>query len=223
MPRILIIEDEPEIRTLLRYNLKKMGYELQEAENANDALIWLGQLNFELILLDLMLPGLSGMEFLKLIRHKTEHNSTRVLVVSALSEEGRIVEALQQGADDYVTKPFSVKLLLARIETLLRRGREIAPNRIQSGEIELDFLEHKTKVKGEAVKLTLKEFELLTHFLRSPGRAFSRDELLSEIWGYDSQSQTRTVDAHVASLRKKLTCNGHRICSLPKVGYGLDL
>ncbi len=223
MPRILIIEDEPEIRTLLRYNLKKMGYELQEAENANDALIWLGQLNFELILLDLMLPGLSGMEFLKLIRHKTEHNSTRVLVVSALSEEGRIVEALQQGADDYVTKPFSVKLLLARIETLLRRGREIAPNRIQSGEIELDFLEHKAKVKGEAVKLTLKEFELLTHFLRSPGRAFSRDELLSEIWGYDSQSQTRTVDAHVASLRKKLASNGHRICSLPKVGYGLDL
>jgi len=209
MPRILIIEDEPEIRTLLRYNLKKMGYELQEAENANDALIWLGQLNFELILLDLMLPGLSGMEFLKLIRHKTEHNSTRVLVVSALSEEGRIVEALQQGADDYVTKPFSVKLLLARIETLLRRGREIAPNRIQSGEIELDFLEHKAKVKGEAVKLTLK--------------AFSRDELLSEIWGYDSQSQTRTVDAHVASLRKKLASNGHRICSLPKVGYGLDL
>lgn len=223
MQRILIIEDEPEIRTLLRYNLKKMGYELQEAENANDALIWLDQLNFELILLDLMLPGLSGMEFLKLIRNKTEHNSTRVLVVSALSDEGRIISALQQGADDYVTKPFSVKLLLARIESLLRRGRDIAPNRIQSGEIELDFLEHKARLKGEAIKLTLKEFELLTHFLRNPGRAFSRDELLSEIWGYDSQSQTRTVDAHVASLRKKLSHNGHRICSLPKVGYGLDL
>ncbi len=223
MHAILIIEDEPEIRELLAYNISKKGWQPLQAENANEGLILLEQHPVELVLLDLMLPGLKGVDFLRILRSQEEHNLIRVMVLSALSEEERIVEALKIGADDYVTKPFSIEVLLARMGSLLSRGRGKAEHLLSLGKLRLDLKNHSLEVEGKPIKLTLKEFELLTRFMQQPGQALKRDDLLDQIWDYDAEVQTRTLDAHIASLRRKLGREGQRIQSRPKVGYGLDL
>ncbi|OGG96933.1 MAG: DNA-binding response regulator [Candidatus Lambdaproteobacteria bacterium RIFOXYD12_FULL_49_8] len=223
MNHILVIEDQEDVRELIAYNLKKQNYEVIEAANANDALILLEDVSLDLVLLDLMLPGLSGLDFLKILKAKDEYRQLAVIILSAKTEEQEVVTGLKLGADDYVTKPFSIKVLLAKIESVLRRVSQREEDVLTYQDIRLHQDEHKVFSGKEEVILTNKEFELLLLFLKKPKKIFHRYQLLNSIWGYDSETYTRTVDAHVSSLRKKLGPMGKLIRSVPKVGYGLDV
>lgn len=224
MNKVLVIEDQEDLREIVTYNLEKEKiFEVVATDNANDALIMLEDISIDLILLDLMLPGLSGLEFLRIIKGKPEFSKIPVIIISAKTEEHDIINGLKLGADDYLPKPFSIKILIAKIETILRR---VVPDE----QIDLRYLDlaintenYKSYVAGKEVKLTSKEFELLLLFLKKPKKVFHRNQLLNSIWGYDSDMYTRTVDAHISSLRKKLGPNGKLIKSIPKIGYGLDI
>ncbi len=222
MNNILLIEDEEEIRRLIRYNVEKEGYRVHESENANDGLIMLGEILFNLILLDLMLPGLSGMQFLQVIKKNREYDQIPVIIISAKNKEEDIVAALTEGADDYLTKPFSMKVLIARIKALLRRGSKGEDSKLSYEDILVETDKHRVFSGKEEIFLTKKEFELLSLFLNNPGRVFTRDQLLNSIWGYEADVYTRTVDAHISSLRKKLGIGGRIIRSIPKIGYRMD-
>lgn len=224
MNRILLVEDHQELRELIAYNLEKEGeYEILNAENANDALILLEDGDVDLILLDLMLPGLGGLEFLKIVKGNSRHTNLPVVIISAKNSEQDVVSGLKLGADDYLTKPFSMKVLVAKVETILRRMQTSEGKVFSYGDISIDLEMHKVMAAGEEVTLTVKEFELLLLFIKKPRKVFNRNQLLNSIWGYESDSYTRTVDAHISSLRKKLGAAGKAIRSVPKVGYGLDV
>ncbi|MBB5021068.1 response regulator [Desulfurispira natronophila] len=224
MNQILLIEDQDELRELIEYNLTREGdFQVTGADNANDALMMLEDMSPDLILLDLMLPGLSGLEFLRIVKSSVEHSDIPIIIISAKHGEQDIVNGLTMGADDYLTKPFSMKVLKAKIDVVLRRAWHHEPGAISYGDISIDTETHKVYAAGQEVTLTVKEFELLHLFLKRPRKVFHRNQLLSAIWGYDSEVYTRTVDAHISSLRKKLGDKGKMIRSIPKVGYGLDL
>ena len=198
---------------------------MHTADNANDGLIILDEVACDIILLDLMLPGLKGMDFLKIIRSKENTANIPVIIISAKNTEHDIISGLNTGADDYLPKPFSMEMLTAKVNTILRRGSSItgrSSNIIEHKGIKIDDANHKVYIDGQEIKLTHKEYELLRLFLLNPDTIFSRDRLLNSIWGYDSQSYTRTVDAHIASLRKKLLHYGDLIKSVSKTGYGLQ-
>jgi two-component system phosphate regulon response regulator PhoB len=217
----MVIEDEAALRELIEYDLTKAGFACLCLENANDALMVVEDWVPDLILLDLMLPGLQGLQFLEIIR-KTRR--TPVIVISARNSENDIIAALDRGADDYVTKPFSLNYLEAKIRAVTRRGQGgLSSSVIEAGGIRLDLTSHKVKVDNQPLSLTQKEFELLSLFMRSPGQVFSRNQLLNSVWGYDNELISRTVDAHVATLRKKLTNRGKYIQTLPKIGYSWEV
>lgn len=216
--RILIIEDEAALRDLLEYEFNRMDITTLALDNANDALITIEDCPPDLILLDLMLPGLKGLQFLDLIRR--DGNEVPVIIISARNSEADIINALERGADDYVTKPFSFNFLEAKMKAVMRRGGEIKPSsRMAGGAVSVDLEARKAFINDEALSLTQKEFDLLTLFMRKSGRAFTRNQLLNIVWGYDSSLVSRTVDVHVASLRKKLGDKGHYIQTIPKIGY----
>jgi two-component system phosphate regulon response regulator PhoB len=217
----MIIEDEDALREVMEYSLRRSGFAVDALGNANDALIALEDCPPDLILLDLMLPGLQGLQFLEILRRRDK--ATPVIVISARRAEADIIKALEQGADDYVPKPFSLELVEAKIRAVARRGgaREEAQVR-EGGGITLDLSAHQAKNGGRPLRLTRKEFELLALFLKKPERIFTRNQLLNLVWGYDSDLVTRTVDAHVAALRKKLGDRGRHIKTVPKVGYLWD-
>jgi len=223
MNHILVIEDQDDVRELVAYNLRKQNYEVIEADNANDAFILLEDINLDMIILDLMLPGLGGLDFLKILKSKELYQSISVIILSAKSEEHEVVTGLKLGADDYITKPFSIKVLLAKVESVMRRVNAQEQNLLRYQSIQINQDEHKVYAEEREVTLTNKEFELLLLFLKKPKKVFHRNQLLNSIWGYDSETYTRTVDAHVSSLRKKLGAPGKLIRSIPKVGYGLDI
>ena len=225
MRNVLLIEDDLDITELIAYNLQKAGFKVHTADNANDGLIILDEVACDIILLDLMLPGLKGMDFLKIIRSKENTANIPVIIISAKNAEHDIISGLNTGADDYLPKPFSMEMLTAKVNTILRRGSSItgrSSNIIEHKGIKIDDANHKVYIDGQEIKLTHKEYELLRLFLLNPDTIFSRDRLLNSIWGYDSQSYTRTVDAHIASLRKKLLLYGDLIKSVSKTGYGLQ-
>ncbi len=222
MFNILIIEDEEAIANLIEFNLKKEGFKTLIAENANYAILLLKDFIPNLIILDLMLPGLQGEDFLRLIKTKQEYKDIAVVILSAKSQESVITKLLSEGADDYIVKPFSIKVLIAKIKALLRRI-EKKDNKMKFNGIELDLDTFSAYSDNKALDLTAKEFELLSLFLSNPNKVFSREELFTKIWGYDSQIQTRTLDAHISSLRKKLGPKANIIKSKPKIGYGLIL
>ena len=222
MKRILIIEDEPDLRDLVEFNLKTSGYLPVGTDNANDALMLINDVQFDLILLDLMLPGLQGEQFLKILRGMDRVSDTPVMIVSAKDSEEDIVAGLDAGADDYLTKPFSIKVLLAKTAAILRRATTMGRKNTVHAGISVNSETHRATVDGKDIQLAAKEFDLLLLFVRNPEKVFTRNQLLNTIWGYEADIFTRTVDAHISSLRKKLGEKGRLICSVPKIGYRME-
>jgi DNA-binding response OmpR family regulator len=205
--RILVVEDDRTLRQTLSYNLTREGYEVTTAADGEAALEAARKSRIDLILLDVMLPGMSGIEVLRVLRR---HGiGAPVIIVSAKGDEIDRVVGLKVGADDYVTKPFSRPELLARIEALLRRQRtepigDEPSERIQLGEIQVDVGRRLVTIGERSLHLTTKEFDLLAFMASHPGRIFTRDQLLARVWGYDYTGDGRTVDVHVSWLRSKL-------------------
>lgn len=222
MSRILVIEDEESLREILKYNLDRNNFETVCAEDANEALLYLEELVPDLILLDLMLPGLKGGQFLKIVKDNPKYASIPVIVVSAKNSEEEIITALESGAEDFITKPFNIKILLAKVKVIIKRSLRSETKIVVYKDIELDSSLRSVKVGAEEINLTHKEFELLHFLITNPKRVFTRNQLLSNIWGYDSDIYTRTVDSHISSLRKKLKSSGNVIKSLPKIGYKVE-
>lgn len=208
--RILIVEDDRTLRQALTFNLEREGYAVRSAVDGQQALDWARNDQFDLMLLDVMLPGMSGIEVLRLLR--SEGCATPVIILSAKGDEIDRVVGLKVGADDYVAKPFSRPELLARIEAVLRRERRggaradapAAEDRIEVGALTVDRTRREASFDGRPLQLTLKEFDLLAHLAAHPGRIFTRDQLLARVWGLDYEGDDRTVDVHVSWLRGKL-------------------
>ncbi|HEY5674374.1 MAG TPA: response regulator [Malonomonas sp.] len=220
MAKILLVEDEESLREIVTFNVQNAGHSVVGTDNANDALMALEDFLPDLILLDIMLPGLKGDQFLSLLRANPKFAMLPVIVISAKSSEEDIVRLLEAGADDYLTKPFSMKVLLAKIMVVLKR-LQLDDNGefVNYAGISVDEVKHKVFVAGREIALTNKEFELLLLFVKHPRRVFTRNQLLTTIWGYDADVYTRTVDSHISTLRKKLGDAGQIIKSIAKIGY----
>lgn len=223
MKKVLLIEDHDEMRDLISFNLEQEGFEVIASENANEGLIHIDESNVDIILLDLMLPGLKGMQFLQILRRHDKYSEIPVIIISAKNAENDVVAGLEAGADDYLTKPFSMKVLAAKINAILRRKPSIKTETFKTSGIEIDSESYRVYVDTEEVTLTNKEFELLSLMMKHPRRVFTRNQILNTVWGYDSDVYTRTVDTHVSSLRKKLGEKGKSIKSVPKIGYRFEV
>jgi two-component system alkaline phosphatase synthesis response regulator PhoP len=228
--RILIVDDEENILELLKYNLEKNGFEVVPKDNGEGALEEMEKEDFDLVLLDLMLPGIDGLEVLKTIRSQDRIKNTPVIMLTAKNEEIDTVLGLEMGADDYIGKPFGVHELLARVKALLRRNDRTKTAKEDNEDFEVleidDIVINKStqevKIKGENVELTLKEFQVLYLLAKNKGRVFGRDYLLEKIWGYDYLGETRTVDVHIRNLRKKIEeddKNPKHIKTVRGIGY----
>ena len=206
--RVLVVEDERDVADLIRYNLTKEGYDVVVAPTGSDALKQAREVHPDLVLLDIMVPQLNGWEVCRRLKQDVETKNIPVIMVTGRVEEGDKVLGFEMGADDYVTKPFSPRELLARIRAVARRGRagdvEKKPH-VKIGDLEIDRYRFEIRMKGRPVELTPKEFELLAILAGAPGRVFGREELLDAVWGRDGFVEPRTVDVHVARLRAKFT------------------
>lgn len=222
MNNILIIEDEEELREIIKYNLENNGFGVQESSNANDALILMEDYLPDLILLDLMLPGLKGENFLTLIKKNAKYKSIPVIIISAKNKEEDIVKAIESGADDYLVKPFSLKVLVAKINAIIKRSQGEENNDFEYEGLKLDESNYKIFLDNKELELTHKEYVLLSFLLKHPRQVFTRNQLLTNVWGYESDIYTRTVDSHISSLRKKLGNKGNLIKSIQKIGYKLE-
>jgi two-component system alkaline phosphatase synthesis response regulator PhoP len=205
---VLVVEDEADVAEMIRYNLGKEGYDVRLAANGTDALRQVKESKPDVILLDIMVPQLNGWEICRRLKQDRETAAIPVIMVSGRVEEGDKVLGFEMGADDYVTKPFSPRELLARVRAVTRRGRltdQEAGQILRAGDLEIDRPRFEVKMKGRLVELTRKEFDLLATLIRTPGRVFGREELLDLVWGQDGFVEPRTVDVHVARLRAKFT------------------
>lgn len=219
MIRICIVEDDESIRQLLKLTLENFQYEIVDFDNGADAHEYLLNHKVDLAILDLMLPRMNGYEILKQMRQKKVNKETPVIILSAKDQEVDKIMGLDLGADDYMTKPFSVLELAARIRTLLRRTKKESDT-IEQGILRIDVDQRIVHVQDQVVELTFKEFELLKYLASNAGRAISREELLNQVWGYDFVGETRTLDVHINSLRKKLGPIGRNyIKSVRQLGY----
>jgi DNA-binding response OmpR family regulator len=223
MTRILVIEDEPDIQSVLRYNLQREGFQVVVASTGQDGLHELRRQTFDLVLLDRMLPDRDGADICRSVRASKQTAAMPVIMVTAKGDETDVVMGLALGADDYVVKPFRVKELVARVKARLARKRvddlEGDKRRVEVGELVIDPLRHEVRVAAEARALTLTEFRLL-HFLAShPGIAYSRYELLENIGGGDATVTDRTIDVHVRNLRVKIRPYDERIETVRGIGY----
>jgi len=217
---ILIIEDDEYISELIEFNLTKEGYEVITAKDANEGLMFLKNNDIDLILLDLMLPGLQGEEFLELIKNK-EKRDFPILIITAKTNEELFVKLLKNGADDFLIKPFSIKVLLAKIEAILRRTRRDSFNTIEAFGIEILPDEFIARIDGEELELTKTEFEILKMLVENKGKVLTRERILQGVWGLDAMVSDRTIDVHVSKIRKKLKNKGDLIKSIPRIGYKL--
>jgi len=223
-PRILVVEDEPSQREVLAYNLEAEGFAVARAGTGDDALLLVDEEAPDLILLDWMLPGVSGIEICRRLRARTGTRHVPIIMLSARSEEVDRVRGLETGADDYVVKPFSVAELMARVRAHLRRTRPAAVGeRLRYGTILLDAETHRVTRDGRELKLGPTEFRLLSTFMEKPGRVWSREQLLDRVWGRDIFVDTRTVDVHIGRLRKALGAHGGAdpIRTVRGAGYAL--
>lgn len=224
--KILVVEDEKDIVKMLRYNLEKEGFKVIDARDGEDALDLAVRQHPDLILLDLMLPGMDGLEVCKALKKENKTSSIPIIMLTAKSQESDKVVGLELGADDYITKPFSPRELTARIKAVLRRvtDKEKLPEVFQAGDLKIDFSKISVTVKDKPVELTSKEFELLKTLLKAKGRVLSRDYLLDTIWGFDHamEIQTRTVDVHIRTLRKKIKSAAKYIITVKNYGYRFE-
>lgn len=208
-PSVLVVEDEPAQREVLAYNLEAQGFRVAQADNGEEALLLVAEETPDLIVLDWMLPNVSGIEVCRRLKSRPETKGVPIIMLSARSEEVDLVRGLETGADDYVVKPYSVAELMARVRTQLRRTRPASQGEVLEFEdIALDATTHRVHRGGSVLKLGPTEFRLLATFLEKPGRVWSREQLLDRVWGRDIYVDTRTVDVHVGRLRKALCAFG---------------
>lgn len=208
-PNVLVVEDEPAQREVLGYNLEAEGFSVARAETGDEALLQVDEAAPDLIVLDWMIPGVSGIEVCRRLKMRPETRSIPIIMLSARSEEVDRVRGLETGADDYVVKPYSVIELMARVRAQLRRSRPSAVGQTLTFEdIELDSETHRVTRDGDQLKLGPTEFRLLSTFMEKPGRVWSREQLLDRVWGRDIYVDTRTVDVHIGRLRKALCQHG---------------
>jgi two-component system phosphate regulon response regulator PhoB len=219
---ILVIEDEPDIRKNLEYNLAREGFKVSAVGSLSDANEKLKNNVFSLILLDLMLPDGSGLDLCKKIKGNPETESIPIIILTAKDDEVDRVVGFELGADDYVTKPFSVRELILRVKAMLKRGikkSDVVEVERQFGDLKIDVDSHEVHVDSSLIELTALEFRLLRELVDKRGRVQSRDQLLSEVWGYNSEVTTRTVDTHIKRLREKLGSMGKYVQTIRGVGY----
>ena len=222
MPKILVVDDEPDALEVLSFNLKNAGYEVSTADDGEAALKKARQILPDLILLDLMLPEVDGLEVCKLLRRDPATSAIPIIMVTAKAAEIDRVVGLELGADDYVTKPFSPRELVLRVRNLLRRrteGEEETPQQMHFGELMIDVPRHLVTVAGSRVDLTATEFKLLILLAQRRGRVQSREALLRDVWEYDNLIDTRTVDTHMRRLREKLGDAARYLDTVRGVGY----
>jgi two-component system phosphate regulon response regulator PhoB len=223
--RILVVEDEDSLSLLLRYNLEAAGYEVDSVMRGDEAEIRIQEQAPDLVLLDWMLPALSGMELCRRIRARQETARLPIIMLTARGEEADRVRGLATGADDYIIKPFSVPELLARVRALLRRTTPShVASRLAAGDLELDRETFRVRRGGEELHLGPTEFKLLEFLMQSPGRVFSREQLLDNVWGHEVYIDERTVDVHIGRLRKAISRPGWRdpIRTVRGAGYAFD-
>jgi two-component system phosphate regulon response regulator PhoB len=224
-PLILIVEDEPSLATLLRYNVEKEGYRVAEANDGEEALVLVQEELPQLVILDWMLPKVSGIEVCRRLRARVETKNLPVIMLTARGEDADRVRGLDTGADDYLTKPFSMTELLARVRAVLRRIRPaLAEDVLAFGDITIDHSSHRVRRAEREIHLGPTEFKLLDHFMSHPGRVFSREQLLDAVWGNGVFVDARTVDVHIGRLRKALKGTGETdpIRTVRSAGYSLD-
>jgi len=225
-PYVLVVEDEDSLATLLQYNLQKEGYDVVLAGDGEEALLLVDERLPDLIVLDWMLPKISGIEVCRRLRQRNESRNVPIIMLTARGEETDRVRGLDTGADDYVVKPFSMTELTARIRAVLRRLRPgLAEDRVRRGDILIDRVAHRVKRAGAEVHLGPTEFRLLDYLMQHPGRVFSREQLLDAVWGSDVYVEARTVDVHIGRLRKALGVSDtdDPIRTVRSAGYSLDL
>jgi two-component system phosphate regulon response regulator PhoB len=225
-PHILVVEDEDSLATLLQYNLQKEGYDVALAGDGEEALLLVDERLPDLIVLDWMLPKVSGIEVCRRLRQRNETRNLPIIMLTARGEETDRVRGLDTGADDYVVKPFSMTELTARIRAVLRRLRPgLAEDRVRRGDILIDRVAHRVKRAGAEIHLGPTEFRLLDYLMQHPGRVFSREQLLDAVWGSDVYVEARTVDVHIGRLRKALGVSetDDPIRTVRSAGYSLDL
>jgi two-component system, OmpR family, alkaline phosphatase synthesis response regulator PhoP len=224
--KILIVDDEKDIVKMLDYNFKKEGFRTVLAYDGEDAIALAQKEHPDLVVLDLMLPGIDGLEVCKALKKDSKTESIPIIMLTAKTQETDKVLGLELGADDYVTKPFSPRELLARVKAILRRSHEKGkmPEIMTIGKLKLDLSKIMVFVQDKPVELTSKEFELLKTLIAAKGRVLSRDYLLDTIWGFDkaAEIQTRTVDVHIRTLRRKLKADAKRIVTVKNYGYRFE-
>ncbi|CCU80254.1 Phosphate regulon transcriptional regulatory protein PhoB (SphR) [Halanaerobium saccharolyticum subsp. saccharolyticum DSM 6643] len=223
MEKILVVEDEKNIRELIKFNVENAGYEVETAVDGEEALAKLSE-EIDLVVLDLMMPEIDGMEVCRRMRAREKLRHIPIIMLTAKGEEVERILGLEMGADDYMTKPFSPRELIARIKAIFRRIKEfkvenekIKDEVIEVGKLKLDISRHEVVYGEEKIVLTPKEFELLRYLIINQGRVLSRDLLLEKIWGYEYAGDTRTVDVHIRRIRKKI--NADYIATVRGVGY----
>lgn len=224
-PTVLVVEDEAPLMTLLRYNLERQGFRVDEASDGQEALLRVAESKPDLVLLDWMLPSLSGIEVCRQLRRKPATRDLPIIMLTARTEDQDQVRALDTGADDYVTKPFAMEGLIARIRALLRRsGAMPSKGTLSFHGLVMDQDAHRVTRNGRSIHLGPTEYRLLEFFLTHPGRVFSREQLLNAVWGRDIHVEPRTVDVHIRRLRKALNGEGEPdlIRTVRSAGYALD-
>jgi len=225
MKKILLIEDDADLFALLKYNLEKEGFEVGEAADGEEALVRIAERKPDVVLLDWMLPLVSGIEVCRQIRRSPQTRTLPVIMLTARGEEADRVRGLDSGADDYIAKPFSVRELTARLRAVIRRAQ---PNAVEEtlkfGDVTMDLVAHRVSRVGRPVHLGPTEFRLLRHLMQHPGRVFSREQLLDAVWGHDVYVEARTVDVHIRRLRKALNGEGGPdiVRTVRSAGYALD-
>lgn len=220
--KILVIEDEPDIRRNLEYNISREGYNVLTAGSLSEAEEIVNSNSLSLILLDLMLPDGSGLDLCKKFKSNSKTESIPIIILTAKDDEVDKVVGFELGADDYVTKPFSVRELILRIKAILKRGqtkKEIVEVERQFGDLKIDIESHEVFVDSVQIDLTALEFKLLNQLVETRGRVQSRDQLLQDVWGYSAEVTTRTVDTHIKRLRNKLGSMGKYVQTIRGVGY----